>query len=86
MGSVLKFFSVIFAAMILAAGACWAQDGSITGSVRDASGAAIANAAVTITNNQQGFVRSVQSNDSGDYLVSGLPAGTYNINTHSRCQ
>lgn len=80
MGSVLKFFSVIFAAMILAAGACWAQDGSITGSVRDASGAAIANAAVTITNNQQGFVRSVQSNDSGDYLVSGLPAGTYNIN------
>lgn len=80
MGSVLKFFSVIFAALILAAGACWAQDGSITGSVRDASGAAIANAAVTITNNQQGFVRSVQSNDSGDYLVSGLPAGTYNIN------
>ncbi len=80
MGSLTKFCSIVFLAMVLAATAAWAQDGSITGSVRDATGAAVPHATVTITNNQQGFVRTASTNDSGEYLISGLPAGTYNIN------
>ncbi len=57
----------------------WAQQGSITGSVKDATGAIVPNATVTVTNVEQGFSRDVVSNASGDYLVSGLPAGHYNI-------
>lgn len=57
----------------------WAQQGSITGSVKDATGAIVPNASVTVTNVEQGFSRDVTSNASGDYLASGLPAGHYNI-------
>jgi len=80
MGSLARFLSIFIMTMALGSALCWAQDSSITGSVRDASGAAIPHATVTITNNQQAFARSVLTNDSGDYLVPGLPAGTYNIN------
>ncbi|MDQ2713029.1 MAG: Plug and carboxypeptidase regulatory-like domain-containing protein [Acidobacteriota bacterium] len=75
-----RSISIVFAVLALAASACWAQEGSITGSVHDATGAIIPNAAVTVTNNQQGFARTATTNDSGDYLVPGLPAGSYNIN------
>ncbi len=74
-----RFFSISFFLAVFAGTICWAQEGSITGSVRDASGAVVPNASVIITNNQQGFARSATSNQSGDYLVSGLPAGSYNI-------
>ena len=59
---------------------CCAQEGSITGSVHDASGGSVPNAAVTVTNNEQGFSRTTTTNDSGDYLVPGLGAGSYKIN------
>jgi hypothetical protein len=78
-GSLIRL--VWFAVLVTISGTfCWAQEGSITGSVHDASGAAVVNATVTVTSDQQGFVRTVQSNGSGDYLVPGLPAGTYDIN------
>ena len=80
MGSFIKHHLRAIAVIFLAAGACLAQDSSITGSVRDSSGAVIPDATVTVTNNQQSFTRSVVTNSSGDYLVPGLPAGTYDIN------
>ena len=64
--------------------ACCAQESSITGSVRDASGATVPNATVTVTNNEQGFSRTATTNDSGDYLVPGLGAGTYNVNIRAQ--
>ena len=80
MGLLNRFFRLIVAATFLAAGACWAQDSSITGSVRDASGAAIPNATVTVTDSQRAVTRTATTNGSGDYLIPGLPAGTYDIN------
>ncbi len=70
--------------LILALSACalmWGQagDGSIAGSVRDSSGGAIPNAAVSVSSVGQGFSRDTTSNASGDYLVAGLPPGTYNV-------
>ncbi len=79
MGSICRVFSFSFLLLLLAAMMCQAQEGSITGSVTDASGATVPNATVIVTSNQQSFVRTVNSNGSGDYLVPGLPAGTYNI-------
>jgi hypothetical protein len=80
MGSFRRLFFVISVVLSLGAIACFAQDGSITGNVRDASGGELPNATVTITNNEQGFTRTATTNQSGDYLVSGIPAGTYKIN------
>ncbi len=78
MRNLIQLLCVLLTALALSACA-WAQEGSITGSVKDASGAIIPNANVAVTNIEQGFTRNVTSNASGDYLVSGLPAGHYNI-------
>src|SRR5437868_12124047 len=75
-----KYIVIVFVSLAAAASA-WAQagDGSIAGSVRDSSGGAIPDATVEISSTQQGFTRTTTSNASGDYLVPGLPPGTYNI-------
>ena len=71
--------SIALIALLFAACA-WAQEGSITGTVKDASGAAVPGATVTITNIEQGASHTTTTNATGDYLVSGLLAGHYNIN------
>ncbi len=61
-------------------GAAWAQNtGSITGTVKDASGAAVAGASVTITNTDHGITRQTTTNDSGEYNESALPQGKYDV-------
>jgi len=52
---------------------------SITGTVMDSSGAALPGASVTIANLAQGISRTATTNSVGDYLISGLPAGTYSL-------
>ena len=57
-------------------------EGTFSGTVTDGSGATIANATVTISlNGVIGWSRVVQSNDSGNYTATNLPAGTYTITT-----
>jgi hypothetical protein len=75
----IKRFIFILAALLAIAATSFAQEGSITGSVHDASGAVVPNASVNITNVSQGWVRTVQTNAAGEYLVPALPAGSYNI-------
>jgi len=52
---------------------------SLLGTVTDSSGAPMANAAVTIRNEGTNFVREFKTDDSGDYRVSGLEAGFYEV-------
>ncbi len=61
--------------------AAWAQagDGSIAGSVNDSSGGAIPNATIEVSSVGQGFTRTTTSGAGGDYLVPGLPPGSYNV-------
>ena len=57
-----------------------AQDtGQITGTVHDSSGASVPNAKVTVSNTSQGINRPTTSNSTGDWLVGGLPGGTYSV-------
>jgi len=57
-----------------------AQDtSSITGTVADPSGAAIAGAQVTITSAEHGLHRTAATNSTGEYLFSALPIGSYNL-------
>jgi outer membrane receptor protein involved in Fe transport len=55
------------------------EDGSIVGSIHDSSGAAVSNAAVTVTNINTGLIVKVNANSSGDYEVPSLRVGLYNI-------
>jgi hypothetical protein len=53
--------------------------GEITGTVSDASGAVIGNAAVTVTNISSNQVRQAVTNQSGNYSVPYLVPGSYEI-------
>ena len=54
-----------------------ADTGRVVGTVTDVTGAAIPNAKVTITSTENGSVRTVTSNGSGELTVPALPAGNY---------
>jgi len=53
--------------------------GTISGTVKDATGAVVPGASVTISNPANGLVRTVMSSDSGEFVAPSLLPGTYNI-------
>ena len=53
--------------------------GSLVGSVTDASGAAVPDANVKITQTETNETREVQTNVAGGYTLSTLPAGPYTV-------
>src|SRR5579864_9504344 len=53
--------------------------GSLVGSVKDPTGAAVPNATVTVTQNQTQLTRSVSADQTGGYTISTLSAGTYMV-------
>jgi hypothetical protein len=57
----------------------WAQTGSISGSVTDASGAVVSEAEVTVRNLGTNLSRTTATSSSGAYSVTDLPVGTYEI-------
>src|ERR1700745_379917 len=66
--------------LVLSAGAALAQDtASITGTVTDPSGAAIKGAQVTVSSPERAINRTTATNDSGEFLVAGLPPGSVNV-------
>jgi len=61
--------------------------GTILGTVTDSSGAAIAGATVTVRNVNTGLERTAETGAEGNYSVSELPIGSYNVNiSHSGFQ
>ena len=59
-------------------------NGAVLGVVTDSSGATIAGAAVTITNNGTGATQSATTSSGGQYQFPGLPAGSYKIETMAK--
>jgi hypothetical protein len=55
------------------------ERGTITGAVRDASGAVVPGAAVRVTNIATNVAIGTTSNDSGDFTVPDIAAGKYNL-------
>ncbi len=53
--------------------------GEITGRVTDSSGAAVADAAIAVTNINTNAGRQTVSTASGDYTFPSLPPGVYNV-------
>lgn len=56
-----------------------ATQGALVGSVKDAAGSVVPNAAVTLTNTDEGTVRTAKSNGIGDYRFLDVKAGHYTI-------
>jgi hypothetical protein len=52
---------------------------TITGRVADSQGSVVPGAKVTITNRDTGAERSVIANSDGEYTVTSLPPGRYNV-------
>src|SRR5207247_4519461 len=61
-------------------GTGWGQvTASITGVVRDVSGAVVPGAAVTVKHVETGTTRTAQTNEDGNYSVPSLPVGQYEV-------
>src|SRR5687767_13368994 len=77
------FRSLSLASLIILATAsiATAQEitGTITGSVRDQSGAVLPGVTVTGRHNQTGLVKEAVTAEEGGYTLSYLPVGTYDL-------
>jgi hypothetical protein len=56
-----------------------ASGGSVSGTIRDGTGAVVPKASVTATNTDTGARQIVQTNSSGTYSLPSLAVGNYNI-------
>src|SRR5262249_1405848 len=80
-----KFVCLLLATVVLCfgfSGIATAQEitGSIVGSVKDANGAAVKGATVTVTDTQKkAVVRTATTDDDGAYAARDLHVGTYNL-------
>jgi len=72
----LQCLTVVF---LLSASLFGQNSGSITGTVRDSTGAVIPAAEVTVTNEGTAVPLKTHTNAQGDYLTAGLGAGTYDV-------
>src|SRR5215470_15140672 len=59
------------------------ESGTISGTVRDASGAVVAGATVTARNAATSAERTVQTGENGQYNLPGLAPGVYQITVAS---
>ncbi|MBZ5521932.1 MAG: TonB-dependent receptor [Acidobacteriia bacterium] len=53
--------------------------GGVQGTVTDSTGAAVVGADVTVTSPDTGLTRTAQTNSDGEYQVTELPIGNYNV-------
>ena len=69
-----------FVLLVVFAGLTLAQNsGSVTGTVKDASGGVMAGAHVEVSSVDTGSLAEAVTNSNGEYLVAGLNAGKYNV-------
>ena len=57
--------------------------GRISGTVTDSSGASVAGAHITITNDATALKWKALTDNGGFYLVTNLPVGTYNVDVEA---
>jgi hypothetical protein len=75
-----RYLAALFLFLTLAALSVFAQDATIVGTVTDPSGAALPNVAITVTHVETAETRSSVTNGDGQYVVSALSIGHYNVN------
>ena len=80
-------FILLLAVALAILSNCFGQasaiNGEITGTVTDASGAALPNATVEAVNLQTGFKQTVKTSDTGLYRLTLLPLGSYEVSAQA---
>jgi outer membrane receptor protein involved in Fe transport len=74
--SVCVWFAILLGS---AAPACAQITGSLYGTVKDQAGAVIPKAQITATSIERGNVRTAASGETGEWVLTEVPLGTYNI-------
>src|SRR5262245_29114384 len=81
----LQFCLTMFALLALTCSVlAQVQNGQLTGSVTDPSGAAIANAKVTVVNTGTNLTTTSMTNSAGLFTAKELPVGTYKITVEAQ--
>ncbi len=81
-GLVRRVCGIVF--LLAIAGIAFAQStGSIQGTVTDATGAVLANASVTVTNQATGETHPLKTDSAGLYSIPGLAPGSYKVEVQS---
>jgi len=67
--------------LILVSALCWAQKdaGTIVGTVKDATGAVVSGASVTVTDVERGEKFTSKTNDTGEFVAGALHIGRYTV-------
>ena len=71
--------ALLFVLLVGASAAVAQSTASLNGTVNDSSGAAVAGAKVTATNQGTGIQSATQTDDAGAYLFPSLPIGVYKV-------
>ena len=85
LSKILFYVALVLGAIGVLAGRANAQvdTGSVSGVVRDSSGAAVPNATITATNVATAAVRTATTNNVGEYTIQGLAPGNYKVRVAS---
>ena len=76
----LQFHFLRLGLFVLSSSFILAQDtATLTGTIRDNSGAVMPGAAVTLKSTDTGVVRELRTNSSGEYVAASLPPGRYDL-------
>lgn len=81
-GTALMALTAVSATMLAAPTVAVAQDftsGALTGTVTDTAGNPVSGATVVVSQNGAPFTRTVTTNESGAFRVSGAPIGRYSV-------
>ncbi|HEX8142246.1 MAG TPA: TonB-dependent receptor [Pyrinomonadaceae bacterium] len=78
--------TVVFGLTLLLAGGALAQQttGDITGRVTDALGNIVPNASVSAHNTGTGLTRTAMTDEAGEFTITQLPAGRYDVTVEAR--
>ena len=77
--AVRKLAFLAFAALLCSASLFGDSSATLVGTVRDASGAVVPRASIELLNQGTGATRTTSSDDSGNYLITELPIGSYRV-------
>src|SRR5262245_55684187 len=80
-----RFTPIIVLLLVVCAPILIAQTtgGTLSGTITSPSGAAVANAAVTVTNTSTNASQRVLTGPDGTFTISGLAPGTYRLEVES---
>jgi len=77
----LRSICILLLLALLGASMAFSQavSGSLVGTLMDSSGGVVANAKITITDQNTGLTRTATTSESGNYSFPDLPPGTYTV-------